>query len=98
MTLLTRLTDDLWLDLSQVVSVQTYTAKHTFDRMVLLRTRDGAEHRIVAVQVQPYSRVSQGDQALNDWLAEHLAPALFPDFKARDHVSEADELRKQVRG
>lgn len=73
---LTQLSPVLWLDLSEVISVQTYTARTTYHRMVELRLRGGEIYKVVAHHPRSHQLASHGDEALEAWLAEHLGELL----------------------
>jgi hypothetical protein len=67
---LTQLKEDLWVDLSEVQSVSTYTDPNTYHRLVILTMRNGKTHRIVAARSR--NTVKEGDEALEKWLDENL--------------------------
>lgn len=69
---LTQLADDLWLDLSEVQSVSTYTESSYYHRMVRLTTRNGKTYHVKAVHHQAHSTARKNDEALEKWLDENL--------------------------
>lgn len=85
---LTKLAPDLWLDLTQVVSVRTFTEKTRYHRIVELRTRDGIVHRVTAVHHNGHRSVGAGDLLLAEWLAENLAPLVGDEAQRASMATE----------
>lgn len=77
---LTRLHDELWLDLNEVVSVTTKTSKTTYARVVTLTTRSGETHGIIVGGTSGNRiTVGEGDAKLAAWLRKYL-PGILADL------------------
>lgn len=73
---LTRLTDSLWVDLDAIESVQTYTARNHYHRMVKVTTTSGQVHTVRAVHVNPYRAATNADHLLAEYLDAHFGDLL----------------------
>lgn len=69
---LTQMHRDLWVDLSEVVSVKTYTDGNTYHRVVVLTMRNRDTHHMIVVRHTNGSTTSQNDQLLEEWLDKNL--------------------------
>lgn len=76
---LTRLSRSLWVDLDAVESVETYTDRGSYNRMVRVTTTSGQIHTVTAVNVGRILSAAVNDRDLDEYLRQHFGALLGGD-------------------